>query len=252
MRAFSYLLSIPKSLYFNLRYFGLRGLTLPVLISHRTRLRKLEGRIHLPEKTKTAGIRIGFGNVPIFDEKRSRTIFSNQGTIYFKGRAKIGHGGKVVVQKNACLTIGDHFNMSAESTIYCCHKITFGDYNLLSWQAQFLDSDQHEIYAKNSQEIAINPPAEIITGDSVWFCSRTNVVKGVTIPSNCIIAANSNVAKTLTESFCIYGGNPAKVIKRNVCWDSIERRQNQEEISTDQIQEEALKKTFKDRVSNSK
>lgn len=185
----------------------------------------------MPENTKIAGIRIGFGNVPIFDTKRSRTLFSNQGTIYFKGRAKIGHGGKVVVEKNAYLTIGNHFNMSAESIIYCCYKITFGDYNLLSWQAQFLDSDQHEIYDKDVQDIVINPPAEIKTGDSVWFCSRINVVKGVTIPSNCVIAANSNVVSKLTDNFCIYGGNPAKVIKRNICWDSVERHISKQKTS---------------------
>lgn len=223
MKFFAYLMAIPKSLYFNLHYFGLRGFTFPVLISHHTVLKKLAGSVILPEKTKVAGIRIGFGDVPIFDKQRSRTIFYNQGMICFKGKAKIGHGGKIVVKKNAHLTLGNRFNMSAESAIYCCYKIEFGDYNLLSWQVQLIDSDLHDIYAKDEATIAINPPAAIITGDSVWFCSRANVLKGVTIPSNCIIAANSNVVHTLTDSFCIYAGNPAKVIKRNITWDSAAR-----------------------------
>lgn len=223
MKFFDYLLAIPKSFYFNLRYFGIRGLTLPILISHRTVLKKLTGKIILPEKAKTASIRLGFGDVPIFDRKSSRTVFSNQGTICFKGRAKIGHGGKIVVTRNAVLTFGNRFNMSAESSIYCCHKITFGDYNLISWQVQFMDSDLHDIYQKDKTDIPINNPAEITTGKSVWFCSRANIVKGVSISSNCIIAANSNVVNDLTESFCIYGGNPAKIIKRDVYWDSAER-----------------------------
>lgn len=206
-----------------MRYFGLRGLKLPVIVSYRTQLKKLSGKVLLPEEAKTGGIRIGFGNVPIFDKKISRTIFHNQGTISFTGRAKIGHGGKIVVQKNAHLTLGNRFNMSAESTIYCCHKITFGDYNLISWHVQFMDNDLHEIYENENTGIAINPPAEIKTGSSVWFCSRVNVVKGVKIASNCIISANSNVVKNLNENFCIYGGNPAKIIKRNISWDSAAR-----------------------------
>lgn len=223
MKFFAYLMAIPKSLYFNLHYFGLRGFTFPVLISHHTVLKKLAGSVILPEKTKVAGIRIGFGDVPIFDKHRSRTIFYNQGTICFKGRAKVGHGGKIVVKKNAYLTLGNRFNMSAESTIYCCHKITFGDYNLLSWQVQLIDDDLHHIYAENEPGTAINPPAEIKTEDSVWFCSRVNVIKGVSIAANCVIAAGSNVVTDLNDSFCIYGGNPAKKIKHGINWDSAAR-----------------------------
>lgn len=223
MKIFDYLMAIPKSLYFNIVYFGIRGAMLPILISHRTCLKKLRGTILLPDKTSIACIRIGFGDVPIFDRKRSRTIFYNHGIISFKGKAKIGHGAKIVVKKNGHLTLGNRFNMSAESTIYCSHEIIFGDYNLLSWDVQIIDSDFHEVYQNGKPKVAINPDAPIITGDSVWFCSRSTVLKGVNIPSNCIISANTNVTRSLQESFCIYGGNPAKVIKSNITWDSAAR-----------------------------
>lgn len=223
MKLLDYLLALPKTVYFNLRYFGLRGLKLPVIVSNQTALVKLKGSITLPENAKCAGIRIGFGNVPIFDKRRSRTVFYNEGTITFLGRAKIGHGGKVVVKKNASLTLGNRFNMSAESTLYCCNRIEFGHYNLLSWNVQILDSDLHDIYSLDDPEITINPSKPIKTGDSVWFCSRTNVQKGVTIAPNSIISSQTNVTRPLVESNCIYGGNPAKVIRSNVCWDSAAR-----------------------------
>ncbi len=223
MKVFDYLFAIPKTLYFNLRYFGIRGLKCPVIVSHRTLLSKLKGNIELSNKTKFADIRIGFGNVPIFDKYRSRTIFSNEGTIIFRGRAKIGHGGKVVVTQGAELTLGNRFNMSAESTIYCNHKITFGDYNLLSWNVQIMDSDLHAIYNQNEPEVPINPSKPIITGDSVWFGSRANILKGVQIASDSIIASQANVVRSLEQSNCIYGGNPAKLIKSHISWDSAVR-----------------------------
>lgn len=223
MKLFDYLFALPKTLYFNLRYFGLKGLKFPILISHHTVLRKLKGQIGLPENAKFAGIRIGFGDVPIFDKRNSRAIFSNEGKITFSGRAKVGHGGKIIVKKNAHLTLGNRFNMSAESTIYCCNEITFGRYNLLSWDVQVMDSDLHDIYSQDAYGIAINPPQPIKTGDSVWFCSRTNILKGVTIASNSIISSQTNVTRSLEQSHCIYGGNPARVIKSHICWDSAAR-----------------------------
>ncbi len=223
MKFIDYLFAIPKTLYFNLRYFGLRGLKCPVIVSHRTLLSKLKGKIELSSNAKFADIRIGFGHVPIFDKYRSRTIFSNEGTIMFHGRAKIGHGGKIAVTRGAELALGNRFNMSAESTIYCNHKISFGNYNLLSWNVQIMDSDLHAIYNQDDIGVQINPPKPIITGDSVWFGSRSNILKGVNIASNCIIASQANVVHSLEQSHCIYGGNPAKLIKSHISWDSAVR-----------------------------
>ena len=47
------LFSIPKTLRFNLHYFPLKkALKFPVIVSHRTFLRELHGKICLPEKVE--------------------------------------------------------------------------------------------------------------------------------------------------------------------------------------------------------
>lgn len=222
MKLLDYLLAIPKTLYFNLRVFGLRGLKCPILVSHHTVLKSIKGQFLLPDRAKTASVRIGFGDVPIFERSRSRPIVCNDGTIEFKGRAKIGHGGKIVVKKGAQLTFGHRFNMSAESAIYCCHSITFGDYNLMSWQVLVIDSDLHDIYEKDTK-VPINHNAAVQTGESVWLGMRSTVLKGVSLPNDTIIAANSNVTQSHKQPNAIYGGNPAKLIKENICWDSAKR-----------------------------
>ena len=53
---FNIIRSIPKTLRFNLHYFPLKtALKLPVVVSHRTYLRELQGKVELPEKVERAG-----------------------------------------------------------------------------------------------------------------------------------------------------------------------------------------------------
>ena len=78
---FNILRSIPKTFRFNLHYFPLKtALKLPVIVSHRTYLRELHGKVELPEKVETAMVKIGFGDVGHYDRKRSRSIWQVSGT----------------------------------------------------------------------------------------------------------------------------------------------------------------------------
>ena len=81
---FNIIRSIPKTLRFNLHYFPLKtALKLPVVVSHRTYLRELHGKVELPENMETAMVKIGFGDVGHYDRKRSRTIWQVSGTVTY-------------------------------------------------------------------------------------------------------------------------------------------------------------------------
>jgi acetyltransferase-like isoleucine patch superfamily enzyme len=217
-----YLMAIPKSIIFNLCYFNLnQALRFPVIVSHRVCLSKLKGQVLVPFNTPTATIRIGFGDVEQFDQARSRTIWSVAGTVKFNGRAKLGHGCKVIVKKNAELIFGHRFNLSAESSIICHRLISFGDYNLVSWGVVFLDTDQHDIFDLDGN--ILNPAKPIIIKDSVWIACRSTILKGSTIAGDSIVAAGSVVCGNLLKPNCIYGGNPAVCLKKDIRWDSAVR-----------------------------
>ena len=110
---FNIIRSIPKTLRFNLHYFPLKtALKLPVVVSHRTYLRELHGKVELPENIETAMVKIGFGDVGHYDRKRSRGIWQVSGTVSFGGKASIGHGSKLSVRGH--LSLGADFNMTAD------------------------------------------------------------------------------------------------------------------------------------------
>lgn len=219
MTAFDFwniLLSLPKTLRFNLHYFPLKtALRLPVFVSHRTFLRELHGKIILPEKVNTAMIKIGFGDVGHYDRKRSRSIWQVSGTVAFGGKASIGHGSKLSVRGN--LTLGADFNMTAESTIVCAHQISFGNDCLLSWDILIMDTDEHPII--NQDGIRTNPDKPILVGNHVWIGCKCTLLKGTEIPNNAIVAAGTLLTSAFSGENQVIGGNPPAVLKSDVRWE---------------------------------
>ena len=213
---FNILRSIPKTLRFNLHYFPFRtALKLPVVVSHRTYLRELHGKVTLPEKVERAMIKIGFGDVGHYDRKRSRTIWQVSGEVDFLGKASIGHGSKISVRGH--LYLGPDFNMTAESTIVCAKEIRFGRDCLLSWDILVMDTDEHPLYNKENERI--NPDKAILVGDHVWIGCKCVLLKGAEVPSDTVVAACTLLTSSFAGEHQVIGGNPPSVLKRDIDWE---------------------------------
>lgn len=215
----NFFLGLPKSIYFCFKYLPFKmAIKLPILISVNVHLLSMRGCINIEsDKIKTGMIRIGFGEVGIFDKKYSRSIWQNNGgKVIFKGKTSIGHGSRISVNTNAILIFGEDFCITAESHIICSKRISFGNDVLISWQCLLMDCDFHKIYKKN---IIKNENKDIEIGNHIWIGCRNTILKGVKIADNCIIAANSTVVKSIEQENSIIAGNPAKVIENNIQWE---------------------------------
>ena len=208
--------SIPKTLRFNFHYFPFAtALKLPVIVSHRTYLRELHGKVELPEKVERAMIKIGFGDVGHYDRKRSRGIWQVSGTVSFGGKASIGHGSKLSVRGD--LKLGAGFNMTAESTIVCAKEITFGDDCLLAWDVLVMDTDEHPLYNKDNERI--NPDKAIVVGSHVWIGCKCVLLKGAEVPNDTVLAAGTLLKSAFAGDNQVIGGNPPSILKREVRWE---------------------------------
>jgi acetyltransferase-like isoleucine patch superfamily enzyme len=211
-----YILGLPKTIYFNFRYFPIRkAIRLPVLISHRVWLKTLSGKVILSEY-KTGLIEIGFGDVGIFDQQRSRTIWQVSGVVEFKGKAHIGHGSKISVSGK--LTLGSDFYITAESSIVAQKEISIGENVLVSWDSLIMDTDFHKIFDSNGNQT--NLPRPVTIGNNVWIGCRCLILKGVEIPGGVVVAAASTVIKSVKTQNSIVAGNPADIIRDNITWES--------------------------------
>ena len=216
---FNILRSIPKTLRFNLHYFPFAtAIKMPVIVSHRTFLREMHGKVNLPENIETAMVKIGFGDVGHYDRKRSRTIWQVSGEVNFAGKASIGHGSKISVRGK--LNLGSKFNITAESTIVCAKEITFGNDCLVSWDVLVMDTDEHPIYNKEHERI--NPDKPITVGNHVWIGCKCVLLKGAEIPNDTVLAAGTQLRSSFAGENQIVGGNPPAILKRDVTWQHAE------------------------------
>ncbi|MCU6600465.1 acyltransferase [Peribacillus frigoritolerans] len=212
----SLFLSLPKTIYFNLRYFGIKmGLKLPVLVSHQVHLKALNGQLLIENPTRF-GVRIGFGDVGIFDKQKSRGIWQVNGKVVFMGKSHLGHGAKISVGKNGVLKFGDNFTITAESSIICNKSISFGKETLISWENLIMDTDFHTINDADGNKI--NHDGSIHIGNHVWIGSRCTILKGAQIPDETVIASNSVITRKYSGNNLVIGGNPPKVLKENITW----------------------------------
>lgn len=207
-----------KTIYFNFKYLPFKqAIRIPILISNNVYLRQVSGSIKFECPIEPFLIQIGYGNVGIFDDKKSRSIWDVCGEVIFKGRAKIGHGSKICVGSTGTLEIGENFTITAESSIVAFCKIIFGKNCLLSWDILVMDTDFHKI--KDELGSIINEPQPITIGNDVWVGCRCLILKGTDIPNGCVIGAGSLVNKLLKNEHSVYVGNPIKCSKENILWE---------------------------------
>lgn len=194
--------------------FG-QAIKMPILVSRKTKIKSLKGKVIIKQKARLGMIQIGYNNVGIIDYKYVRSIIEINGLIIFNGTAYLGTGSIISVGDDGILEVGNNFSITAKSTIVCFKKITIGNDTVLSWENMILDTDFHGIY-KN--EIRTNTPEDIVIGNHVWIGYHCTILKGSVIPNNSVIASNSRISKVLDKSNSLYGGSPAKLLNSDISW----------------------------------
>lgn len=125
--------------------------------------------------------------------------------------AKIGEGchvyPSVTVWAPWNLNLGNHVGIGDRTIIYCMDRVTVGDYSVIS-QGAHLCAGSHDINTKSFQ-LTTSP---ILIGSRVWLCADTFVGLGVTIADGSVIGARGVVAKSISESWCVWAGVPVKKI----------------------------------------
>lgn len=207
-----------KTFYFNFKYLPFnQAVKLPFLVSGNVYLKRTRGKVYLSGPLYPGMIKIGLGDVGIFDKKKSRTIWNVSGNVIFKGPANLGHGTKISVEEKASLTLGNNFRITAETAIVCAHEIIIGDDCLFSWDTLIMDTDFHII--KDMGGRTLNEPKTIVIGNKVWIGNRCTILKGAIILDNTVVGSNSLVSKKLDQENAVYVGNPVRRVKENIQWD---------------------------------
>lgn len=177
------------------------------------KLLELKGSLDIKHK-KIGLIKLGFPGVGIFDGEKDKLIWQVSGNVTFKGTANLGQGSKISVGKKGNLTIGNNFNITANSSIVCHDNIKFGDDVLVSWENLFMDTDFHKISYPNQKN-----RKGIFIGDGVWITCRNTILKGSFIGNNSVLSSGSILNKKIFGNNVLIGGNPPMVLKEGIKWE---------------------------------
>lgn len=206
-----------KTIWFNFKYLPWKqAIQFPIVVSRFTRIRSLQGTLLIDALVSPAMIKIGFDGVGIFDNKRSRSIWQNDGKVLFKGKAIIGHGSKICVGSGGILVLGNNFIITAESQLVCSKAITFGEHCLLSWDTLITDTDFHII--TDFDHMITNENKPIIIEDHVWVGCRTTILKGVHIFHDSVIAAGSVITRDIEQPYSLSAEIPNRIIRQSINW----------------------------------
>lgn len=90
-------------------------------------------------------------------------------------------------------------------------KLIIGNDCMFSSDITFRTGDSHSIIDTNGRRL--NYSKDIVISDHVWVGTKVICLKGVSVPKNCVIGANSLLTRKFSEENCIIAGNPANIIK---------------------------------------
>lgn len=133
------------------------------------------------------------------------------------GRKAIVIGNKVIIYEDTILTALNHYPILIGKNSFINQRcligpgVIIGENVSLGHQVSLITATHKKgDTTKRAGETIFK---EINIGDGSWIGANTTVLPGVSIGSGCIIAAGSVVIKNC-ESNSLYGGIPAKLIKK--------------------------------------
>lgn len=96
--------------------------------------------------------------------------------------------------------------------------VTIGQDCMIGWHVSIVATDFHAVLDKKTKRV-LNGPGNVVIGNKCWLGHGVRLLKNANIPDNTIVGAESVVTKKFKDNYTVIAGNPAKVVKINVCWD---------------------------------
>lgn len=153
--------------------------------------------------------------------KNCRFFIRGNGNTILIGNGSSAFNGEFWIEDdNNIISIGEKSVLTGKIQLACIEgrTIEIGNNCLFSSEVVLRTGDSHSILDMDGTRI--NSSQDIKIHDHVWVGHRVVINKGVEVQADTIIGANAVVTKRSEEKNVILAGCPAKIIKKNVSWDS--------------------------------
>jgi acetyltransferase-like isoleucine patch superfamily enzyme len=128
-------------------------------------------------------------------------------------------GGTFVLNDHSSrLEIGDNSTMTGPVIVaQGGRSITLGRDCMVAYGTDIRCSDGHSVIDE-ATGTTINPAADITIGNHVWLGIHSQILKGIVIADQAIVAARSVVTRPVASATLV-AGNPARAVRTGINWD---------------------------------
>jgi acetyltransferase-like isoleucine patch superfamily enzyme len=201
------------SIWFNFRHLPIRqAIRLPILL-YKPKISCLGGVKIVSKSVHPGMIRLGFPKSVLFPN--AGITLQNKGIIVFNGKCEIGNNSYIVCLESGRIEFGNDFTATSGLKIVSACGITFGEHTLIGWENVIMDTNFHPLYNMEKESFD-KAYGEIKIGDNNWFSSYCMILHSVETPNDIVFGTHAIVKGKHFEPFCVYGGNPLRIIKTNV------------------------------------
>lgn len=216
-------LSLPKSIFFNLRVLPFKkAIRIPIIVSHRTKLigvKRANFIVNFDKKPKFGCCRLGLSGSEsgYLIPKKSLVLIRNGGKIVFNGIFGLSRGIYLHCD-DGTMRFGKNFKANYNSHISCEHsRVVFGDDCSLGWDCTVKTCDGHTVFVDGKATVNHGP---IEIGNHCWICSKSSILKNGYLGNDCILGYGSILNKKISDkSNLLYAGQPARIVKEKINWE---------------------------------
>lgn len=213
------LLSLPYSIYFNLRYLPFKqALKLPILIGNNVKVHVggrhcfvIEGEV----RPKMIQLGVSNGSFNMAAGHQSYLNISKNARFVYMGGVNIARGFKIMVSGNGVLKMGNNVHLNAFSMLSSNSLVELQEGVRSGWECTIIDWDGHNIVSVDSG-LVINQPKPIVLKRHSWLGSKSSILKGVTLAEFSIVPYGSIITKSNDVPVAVFGGQPNRVLKQGI------------------------------------
>lgn len=221
MGVLDYFRTLCKTVYFNIRVFGItKAFKFNVIIGPRIILGELHKGCIVLANPHFGCLRIGVGEGSFHKGKQAigYVSFGEGAQLKCNGKAFMAQGIVLKLSNSAHVELGDRFSANYSCIISIEGKLVCNNNTRLGWEVTVIDSDGHVV--KNlAHENIVNNCRPVQLGEDVWLGAKSTIMKGVSLANNTIVPYGSIITKSNDRENCIFGGSPNRILKENVYRD---------------------------------